>query len=94
MKEKKIDLNKVLDTLDGWVKVEDKIQKVVNFKTYMDGIEFIKDLAKKSEEYNHHPEINLGWCTATITFTSHDRGCITNRDITMAHETNIILKKY
>ena len=91
---KKFDLEEQLKTLDGWLHLENYIKKVVNFKTYLKGIQFVNDLAKIAEEYNHHPDIEIGWCKVTIAFTSHDQGCLTERDIKMAHETDLILNQY
>ncbi|GIS72349.1 MAG: hypothetical protein CM1200mP10_19260 [Candidatus Neomarinimicrobiota bacterium] len=50
------------------------ITKTYSFDTYMDGIGFVIRLAEKAEEVNHHPEIQVGWCTVSVSFTSHDRG--------------------
>ena len=91
---KKFDLKEQLKTLEGWSHLGNSIKKVVKFKTYLKGIQFVNDLAKISEENNHHPDIEIVWCKVTIAFTSHDQGCLTERDIKMTHATDLILNQY
>ena len=50
----------------------------------MDGINFVNILAKKAEELNHHPDLNVGWCEVSVSFTSHDKGGVTSYCVQMA----------
>ena len=51
---------------------------------YMDGINFINRLAVEAEKTNHHPDMIVGWCKVVVTFTSHDKGGVTEQCIMMA----------
>ena len=73
--------------LNGWVFKNNAIKKSYSFDSYMDGIGFVIRLAEKAEEVNHHPDIQVGWCTVSVTFTSHDKGGVTAACVGMAKAT-------
>ena len=54
------------------------------FNDYMNGIQFVNELAKIAEKNNHHPDIIIGWCKVTISFTSHDLGGVSTECMNMA----------
>jgi len=85
-----------LTNLDGWVFKNNAITRSYSFDSYMDGIGFVNRLAKKAEEVNHHPDIQVGWCTVSVTFTSHDKGGVTTTCVGMAQATEKLsyLNKY
>ena len=84
-------INEALNDLPGWTFTNDTIHKNLSFDTYMDGIDFVSQLAVKAEEHNHHPDLTVGWCKVGVTFTTHDSGGITANDITMAKEVEQLL---
>ena len=48
------------------------------------GIKFVNILAEKAEELNHHPDLIIGWCEVSVSFTSHDQGGVTSACLKMA----------
>ena len=83
-------INKSLSELKGWIFKNNMISKEYTFDKYMDGIQFINDLAIIAETSNHHPDINLGYCKITVSITSHDEGGVTNKCIKMAKNLETI----
>ena len=85
-----------LSSLDGWVFKNTAIIKSYSFDSYMDGIGFVNRLAEKAEEVNHHPDIQVGWCTVSVTFTSHDKGGVIAACVAMAQASEELshLNKY
>jgi len=85
-----------LSNLDGWIFKNNAITRSYSFDSYMDGIGFVNRLAKKAEEVNHHPDIKVGWCTVSVTFTSHEKGSVTSACVGMAQATEKLfhLNKY
>ena len=73
-----------LMSLEGWVFEDNTIYKEYTFENYMDSIRFIQDLAKEAEKENHHPDMIVGWCKIKVSFTSHDKGGVTEKCIAMA----------
>jgi 4a-hydroxytetrahydrobiopterin dehydratase len=87
------DIQASLRALDGWSEQNNAIHKTIKFDSYMDGINFVNQLAEVAETHNHHPDLMVGWCSVDVTFTSHDQGGVTNQCIAMANEIEKILSK-
>jgi 4a-hydroxytetrahydrobiopterin dehydratase len=81
-----------LDSMDGWVFSNNSICKEFLFNDYMNGIQFVNELAKIAEKNNHHPDIIIGWCKVTISFTSHDLGGVSTECMNMAKTVENFLK--
>ena len=89
LSKEKIEMN--LGDLPGWSYTNDALVKECSFDAYMDGVSFVNRLAEKAEEHNHHPDLEIGWCRVMVTFTSHDSGGVTERDIKMAKAAENLL---
>ena len=87
----KKEIFKKLEDLNGWVYLNNTLSKHLKFQTYMDSISFINEIAKKADQLNHHPDMIVGWCTIKISFTSHDKGGVTQRCIEMAKFVNSLV---
>ena len=74
-------MNEELGRIDGWTFNNKSISKTYSFTSYMDGINFINRLAVEAEKTNHHPDMIVGWCKIVVTFTSHDKGGVTEQCI-------------
>ena len=73
--------------LPEWRLENESLIKEFKFENYMASITFVNRLAEKAEEYNHHPDLEIGWCRVVVTFTSHDSGGVTDLDIIMVKIT-------
>lgn len=81
---KAIDIMKRLQELAGWELKEGKIVKSFNFKSFLDSIKFVNDIAGIAERQNHHPIITVVWKTVKISSISFDVGHLTERDFRLA----------
>ena len=79
-----IELETSLAELKNWQYGNKKINKVFAFDSYMESIDFINSVAKKAEEFNHHPDLTVGYCKINIEITSHDLGGVTTGCIELA----------
>jgi len=86
----KTEIKKKIETLEGWNYTNNSIYKEYTFDSYMDGIQYVNQLAVKAEENNHHPDIFVGWCEINLAFTSHDHGGVTQLCLRMAQEADKI----
>ena len=68
----------------GWNFLDNKISKEFEFQSYLEGVEFINQIAPIAERLNHHPDINLGYCKVLIGIHSHDLGGVTTKCINLA----------
>ncbi len=84
-------INEQLIDLPGWAFANDALHKELSFDSYLHGINFVKQLADKAEEHNHHPDLTVGWCKVGVTFTTHDSGGVTENDFIMAKKVELLL---
>ena len=67
-----------------WNEKDNIITKTFEFSSYLDGIDFVNEVANLSEQANHHPDITIGYCKVTISLTTHDAGSLTEKDYKLA----------
>ena len=67
-----------------WNEKDNTITKTFEFSSYLDGIDFVNEVANLSEQENHHPDITVGYCKVTISLTTHDAGSLTEKDFKLA----------
>jgi len=75
-----------LKSLPGWEYRDDSIRKLFRFKTFMDGIHFIDQIAVIAEAADHHPDINLNYTRITFICTTHVADAVTDKDFRLAQE--------
>ena len=74
-----------LADLPGWSGDTSSITRVLKAPTFMAGISIVEDVAHQAEAMDHHPDIDIRWCTVTFTLSTHDAGGVTQYDIELAH---------
>ena len=67
-----------------WNEKDNTITKTFEFSSYLDGIDFVNEVANLSEQENHHPDITVGYCKVIISLTTHDAGSLTEKDFKLA----------
>ena len=77
------EINKTLSN-QNWSYKNNRISKSFEFESYIEGINFVNEIAKIAEQRNHHPDINIGWCKVGISITSHDLGGVTTKCVNLA----------
>ncbi len=82
------EVQQALQQLPGWRKNGDAIERVFQFGSFLQAMEFVNHIAEAAEAVNHHPDILINYSRVTLTLISHDSGGITQRDIRMAGRIN------
>ena len=67
-----------------WNEINSTITKTFEFNSYLDGVDFVNEVANLAEQENHHPDIEIGYCKVTISLTTHDAGGLTDKDYKLA----------
>lgn len=76
-----------LNNLPNWKNDGAKaIVREYKFSNYLDGIEFVKEVAAHAENVQHHPKITIDHTRVTISFTTVDQGGVTEKDFNAAKE--------
>jgi 4a-hydroxytetrahydrobiopterin dehydratase len=73
-----------LKALPGWAHEGERLSRVFTFDSFMEGIEFVDQIAGAAEEMDHHPDIDIRYTDVKISLSSHDAGGITDRDFRLA----------
>ena len=87
-------IKKHLVVLNKWSYENNSLCRQYKFQSYMDGINFVMELAKLSEKHNHHPDIVIGWCTVEVKFTSHDKGGVSEKCLELSKLSDELLKEH
>ncbi len=70
--------------LDGWAPDGIMLKKSRKFKNFAEALEYVNKVGALAEAADHHPDITFGWGYADLALTTHDRGGITDVDISLA----------
>jgi 4a-hydroxytetrahydrobiopterin dehydratase len=69
----------------GWtVEDEQRLLRSWRFADFVEALAFVNAVASIAEAQAHHPDVRLSWGHVQLTFTTHDRGGLTEADFIMA----------
>ena len=73
----------------NWSKEHNVLVREFQFDAYLDGIEFVRQVAELAEFIQHHPHITINYKTVRISLHTHDAGnVVTEKDVEMAAAIN------
>lgn len=73
-----------LSDLSDWEREGDSIVKEYEFDDFVKAIEFVRAVAARAEELNHHPDIEIHYNQVKLTLSTHSEGGITEKDVEAA----------
>lgn len=75
-----------MDIPDGWTASADgvTIERSFRFKDFSEAFAFLTRVALHAEKVDHHPEFTSVSNRVDFRLTSHDAGCVTERDVALA----------
>ncbi len=82
------EIQKILETLEGWSVENGKLHKEFKFDNFVAAFGFMTQLALIAESMNHHPEWFNVYNRVTIDMMTHDADGITELDIEFAEHAN------
>jgi 4a-hydroxytetrahydrobiopterin dehydratase len=77
----KAEIAEQLKTLGGWTLEGDAIRKQYTFKGFPEAIAFLNRLVPDAEQADHHPDITVNYRRVTLSWSTHDEGGLTAKDI-------------
>ncbi len=87
-------IDDVLTSLTEWSLQDEKwIVRKFRFQAYMDGIQFVNQVADLAERMNHHPMIAIDFKMVSIRLTSWKSAGITDLDIEQARGIDKLFTK-
>ncbi|MFN0139731.1 MAG: 4a-hydroxytetrahydrobiopterin dehydratase [Pyrinomonadaceae bacterium] len=78
------ELHAAIRMLDGWAVDGKFLKKRYEFADFAASLGFVNRVGALAEAADHHPDITFGWGYAEIALTTHDRGGITDVDVSLA----------
>jgi len=80
------ELENLMDEIeDDWKLIENKkIVREFKFDNFINALKFVNKVGNISEEKGHHPDIELGWGHAKISFMTHKINGLSRNDFIMA----------
>jgi 4a-hydroxytetrahydrobiopterin dehydratase len=70
--------------LDGWTAENKQLKKRFSFGNFAQALDFVNRIGALAEAADHHPDVTFGWGYAEIALTTHDRGGVTDVDVSLA----------
>ena len=74
-------IDEALKTLDGWTLDGNAIRKQFTFKGFPEAVAFVNRLVPDAERADHHPDITINYRRVTLSWSTHDEGGLTAKDI-------------
>ena len=81
-----------LKLLEGWEYEEGHIRKSFRFKDYYKTITFVNAVAWISNREGHHPDMEVGYDTCNIKYSTHAIGGMSENDFICAAKVDQLLK--
>lgn len=75
----------------GWRHEGNALRREFIFTNFAEAFAFMTSVAGMAEEVDHHPDWSNSYNTVTIALTSHDKGCVTERDSSLAEQINSLV---
>ena len=76
----------------GWGRVGDAIARTYTFADFSAALAFVVRVGMVAEKFDHHPDVELGWGRAKISWTTHDAGGLTGLDLELAERTDSLAR--
>jgi 4a-hydroxytetrahydrobiopterin dehydratase len=77
----KAEIDEQLKTLNGWTLDGKAIVKQFTFKGFPESVAFVNRLVPDAERADHHPDITINYRRVTLSWSTHDEGGLTAKDI-------------
>jgi 4a-hydroxytetrahydrobiopterin dehydratase len=82
---------RLLAGLEGWERVDNAIGKLFRFKGYGQTMAFVNAVAWVAMRENHHPDLQVGYNTCRVTYTTHAVGGLSENDFICAAKVEALL---
>lgn len=74
--------------LEDWTESKGTLTARFATKSFATGLEFVTLIGASAEDNDHHPDLLLTYPAVEVTWSSHDVGGITSRDVRLARATS------
>ena len=90
MKLTQAEIDHALAGLSGWAKKGEGLVRQFTFASFRDAIAFTTRLAFDAEAADHHPDLLISYKRVTVTWSTHDAGGVTKKDVEGVKATDAV----
>ena len=83
-----------LKVIPEWSAKGKTLSRTFKFDGFLMSIAFVRRVAKRAEKNQHHPDIDVRYDKVTLMLTTHDEGGLTEKDFTLAEQSDEIFAKF
>ena len=76
---------------NGWRHEDNALRREFTFTNFAEAFAFMTSIAVMAEAADHQPDWSNSYNTVAIALTSHDKGCVTQRDSSLATQINTLV---
>ncbi len=76
--------------IDGWEADGKLLKRRWEFSNFAEALAFVNRVGELAEAADHHPDITFGWGYCEIALTTHDRGGVTDVDVALAKQIDLV----
>ena len=76
---------------NGWRHEGNALRREFTFINFKEAFAFMTSVADMAEAADHHPDWSNSYNKVAIALTSHDKGCVTKRDSSLAEQINSLV---
>ena len=76
---------------NGWRHEDNALRREFSFTNFTEAFSFMTSIAEMAEAADHHPDWSNSYNRVAIALTSHDKGCVTQRDSSLATQINTLV---
>ena len=83
----------LLDSIPGWSVVADgtSVERALRFRNFHEVMEFVNAQAWVAHREDHHPDLQVGYDSVRVTYTTHAIGGLSENDYICAAKINALL---
>jgi 4a-hydroxytetrahydrobiopterin dehydratase len=79
-----------LDDHPEWARSNREMTRTLIFSDFEMAMGFVNRVAAQAELAGHHPDIDIRWNKVTLTLSTHSEGGLTEKDLDLAAEIDIL----
>jgi 4a-hydroxytetrahydrobiopterin dehydratase len=84
-------IKEYLSRLPGWKLSGKEIVKVFKFKNFYETVGFVNAVAYIANREDHHPDLEVGYGTCIVCYSSHELGGLSENDFICATKIDELL---
>ena len=82
----------LLKQVPGWERVGSEIVKAYKFKNYHETMAFVNAAAWVSHRQDHHPDLEVGYNTCRVRYSTHSVGGLSENDFICAAKLEALFR--